>query len=135
MAYLQHGRRNAPDGSDPAYAGVEHHVGDPGVYEQFINGANAAASASSPIPAPLTVRLVNGPPNAMGSDGVTITEYTDHVLEICGDVTGVSSGDTVFILRPEFRFAVDKPCKAHDDNGVYVPCRLLSTGEFIYGVP
>ena len=133
--YLQHGRRNSPDGSDPAYAGVEHKVGDPGVYEQFVNGSNAAATADSPNPAPLTVRLVNGPPNIMAADGVTIVEYTEHVLEIFGDVTGVNIGDIVFVLRPEFRFPIDKPCKGHDDAGNYVACRLLASGEFMWGVP
>lgn len=108
----------------------------------YINGANAAPSATSPNPVPLRFRLAVGPPNVLTYDmtqtppAVTgIDHYTEHQVEIQGDVTGVSAGQTVFILPIEYRHSYDVPVHAHDDNGNYVPCRLLSSGEFIYDVP
>ncbi len=146
--YGVHGTRHAPRGSDPSAVDVWIAVGDdPRV--PFINGANAAPTAGSPDPAPLMFRLSVGPPNECEYDGwsgtdpvtgdrpvaSTIVAYTDHQIEIAGDVTGVAFGDIVFVLPMEYRFATDRPVKGHDDDGNYVACRLLSTGEFIWGVP
>lgn len=144
---VQHGDRHAPRGSDPLSPDDWIYVGDdPRV--PFINGANAAPSAASPEPQPLAFRISLGRPNdceyagwtgdpATGARPVAsaINEYRHHQLEIVGDVTDVNIGDTVFVLPLEFQFDKDKPCKGHDDAGNYVACRLLSTGEFIWGQP
>lgn len=130
-----HGRDHRPGGEDATYTGPWIGVGDPGEYEVFINGANAAPSADSPNPVPFRIRLAIGPPNIMDTDGVTILRYTEHQIEIQGDVTDVSPGDIVTVIRPEYRHDHDVPVPAHDDAGNYIACRLLSTGEFIYGVP
>lgn len=141
--YGQHGIRHSPRGSDPAQTDVWILVGDdPRV--PFINGTNMAATADIPNPTPLKFRLSVGPPNDCDYDitqtnwfnhPTAINYYTDHQIEIAGDVTGVNPGDIVFVLPMEYRFAEDRPCKGHDDAGNYVPCRLLSTGEFVWGVP
>ncbi len=121
-------------------------VGDDGGATAFINGANAAPTAEVPNPSPLQYRLSVGPPNvceynwpAVSSSDIpvatAILDYTDHQIEIVGDVTDVNIGDTVFVLPMEYRFDKDRPCKGHDDAGNYVACRLLSTGEFIWGQP
>ncbi len=65
----------------------------------------------------------------------SIIAYTDHQIEIQGDITGVIPGDTVFVIPLEYQHDYDVPYPSHDDAGFYVPCRLLSTGEFIYGTP
>ena len=146
--YGQHGVRHAPRGSDPSYPDGWVVVGvDPRV--PFINGENMAPTADSPNPVPMQFRLCTGPPNDcdyVGWEGTdpaagdrpiasSINYYTDHQLEIQGDVTGLSPGDIVFMLPLEYQREFDVPYKTHDDTGVYVPCRLLSTGEFIWGVP
>lgn len=154
---VQHGDRHGPWGSDSSIVGVWITVGDdPRV--PFVNGANAAPSAESPDPSPLQFRLSVGPPNECEwtwsdsgetpgptwnghpADGArpvatSIVEYVEHQIEIVGDVTDVNIGDIVFVLPMEYRFSTDKPCKGHDDAGNYVACRLLSTGEFIWGQP
>jgi hypothetical protein len=145
---VQHGSRHAPRGSDPAWIDTPILVGDdPRV--PFINGSNATPTAESPTPSPLQFGFVAGLPNDCeyagwaGTDPATgarpvasaINAYNLHLIEIVGDVTGVSFGDTVFVLPMEYRYPNDRPCKGHDDAGNYVPCRLLSTGEFIWGVP
>lgn len=145
-SYLQHGGRQSPRGSDPTPTDVWVYVGvDPRV--PFVNGSNAAPSVDIPSPVPLRFRLSIGPPNncdyTWDSDPVagaapvatTINFYTDHQIEIQGDVTGVVAGDIVFMLPLEFQHEYDVPYHTHDDLGVYVPCRLLATGEFIYGAP
>jgi len=105
------------------------------VYESlFVNGSNASPTIDIPNPVPLRYRLSVGPPNLVDSDG-NIDLYTQHQIEIQGDVTGLVAADTVFVLPLEFQHDYDVPYHTHDDNGVYVPCRLLSTGEFVYGVP
>lgn len=144
---VQHGDRHAPRGSDPLSPDDWIYVGDdPRV--PFLAGANAAATAESPNPSPLAFRISLGRPNDCEYDGWTgdpatgdrpvasaIIEYRHHQLEVVGDVTDVNPGDIVFVLPFEFRFDTDKPLKGHDDDGNYVPCRLLSSGEFVWGVP
>ncbi len=141
--YGQHGIRHAPRGSDPAQTDVWIVVGDdPRV--PYINGFPTAPSITSPDPTPLQFRLSVGPPNECeydGWDAVTapvasaIINYTDHQIEILGDIDGVVPGDLVFIIPMEYRRDKDTPYKGHDNFGNYVACRLLSTGEFFYGVP
>lgn len=99
-----------------------------------MNGQNAAPTSTVPNPAPLQFRLAVGPPNVLSRDGTTIVTYTKHQVEIAGDVTGVNPGDIVFVLPIEMRHPDDRPVHSHDDTGAYVACRLLSTGEFYYGV-
>lgn len=141
--YGQHGDRHSPRGSDPSPTDVWIYVGVD-VRVPFVTGSNASPTVDVPNPVPLRFRLSVGPPNDCDYDGwdsVTdpvasaINAYTEHQIEIQGDVTGVSVGDTVFVLPLEFQHEYDVPYHTHDDSGVYVPCRLLSTGEFIYGVP
>lgn len=84
----------------------------------FLAGSNMDPTAAIPNPVPLRFRWLLG-----------------GGLEIQGDVTGVAPGDTVFVLPDQYRLDHDVPVHSHDDAGVYVPCRLLATGEFIYGVP
>lgn len=136
-----HGTRHAPRGSDPSPTDVWHNIGDPGE-PPFINGTNMAPTADVPNPVPMRFRLSVGPPNDCDYDwtqapaqAITINRYTEHQIEIQGDVTGVSPGDIVFVLPLEYTKEHDLPCHAHDDFGNYIACRLLSTGEFIYGVP
>lgn len=152
--YGQHGERHQPWGSDPSLPGVWIVVGeDPRV--PYITGFPSAPSDTSPNPTALQFRISLGQPNdchyagwgasvshpsnvvTAGGDPVAtdIVEYRDHQLEIEGDVDGVVPGDVVFIIPMEFRFVTDLPYKGHDNDGNYVPCRLLSTGEFVYGVP
>jgi hypothetical protein len=146
--YGQHGERHSPRGSDPSltdgwvYVGVDTRV-------PFVSGSNAPPSIDIPNPVPLRFRLSIGPPNDCDYDGwagtdpatgdrpvaTAINYYTDHQIEIQGDVTGLSPGDIVFVLPLEYQHEYDVPYHTHDDSGVYVPCRLLSTGEFIYDVP
>jgi hypothetical protein len=146
--YGQHGNRHAPRGSDPSPTDVWIYVGvDPRC--PFVNGSNAPPSIDIPNPVPMRFRISVGPPNECeyagweGTDPSTgdrpvassINYYTDHQIEIQGDVTGLSPGDIVFVLPLEYTHDYDVPYHTHDDSGVYVPCRLLSTGEFIYDVP
>ncbi len=144
--YGQHGPRHSPRGSDPTPTDVWIYVGvDPRC--PFVNGANAGASVAIPNPVPMRFRISMGPPNDCeyadwsGSDPITgtrpvataILEYTDHQIEIQGDVTDLVIGDTVFVLPLEFQHEFDVPYHTHDTYGAYVPCRLLATGEFIWG--
>ncbi len=146
--YGQHGTRHSPRGSDPTPTDVWIYVGvDPRV--PFVNGANAPATGSVPNPVPMRFRISIGPPNdceyadwaVTGSDPVTgtrpvataIDAYTDHQIEIQGDVIDLLPGDTVFVLPLEFQHDHDVPYPSHDGVGIYVPCRLLATGEFIWG--
>ncbi len=143
---LQHGPRHSPRGSDPSPTDVWIYVGvDPRC--PFVNGANASPTTAVPNPVPMRFRLSVGPPNDCeyagwsGSDPVTgtrpvataIDAYTDHQIEIQGDVTGLVIGDTVFVIPLEYQHDYDVPYHTHDIYGAYVPCRLLSTGEFIWG--
>ncbi len=146
--YGQHGSRHSPRGSDPSPTDVWIYVGvDPRV--PFVNGANMAPTVDIPNPVPCRFRISVGPPNDCeyadwsGSDPVTgtrpvattIVAYTDHQVEIQGDLTSLLTGDIVFNLPLEFQLDYDVPYHTHDDSGIYVPCRLLSTGEFIWNVP
>lgn len=136
MGYFQHGaQRHSPEGTDATASGVLHFVGDLGEYEVFVNGVNMAPTTDIPNPHPLAISLVVGPPNIMEHDGVSIRTYTKHKLEIIGDVDDVSPGDVITIIRPSFRQPYDAPLHAHDSVGNYIACRLLSTGELIYGTP
>jgi len=126
-----HGRDHRPGGADPTETGPWHNVGDPDE-PTFLSGSNMAATAAIPNPVPLRFRLAVGPQNILADDG-TVDEYTEHQIEIQGDVTGLSPGDTVFVLPAAYRHDHDVPVAGHDDAGNYVACRLLSTGEFIYG--
>ncbi len=146
--YGQHGPRHSPRGSDPSPTDVWIYLGvDPRV--PFVNGSNAPPTVDIPNPVPGRFRISVGPPNDCeyaawsGSDPVTgtrpvataIVAYTDHQVEIQGDLTGLLTGDIVFVLPLEYQHEYDVPYQTHDDNGVFVPCRLLSTGEFIWNVP
>ncbi len=146
--YGQHGPRHSPRGSDPTPTDVWIYVGvDPRV--PFVHGSNRGPTIDSPNPCPMRFHISIGPPNDCeyaawsGSDPVsgtrpvatTILAYSDHQVEIQGDVTGLLTGDVVFVLPLEFQHAYDVPYHSHDDSGIYVPCRLLSTGEFIWNVP
>lgn len=145
--HLQHGTKHAPRGSDPSVCDGWIYVGvDPRV--PFVNGSNAPPSIDIPNPVPLRFRISIGTPNDCqyadwAGSGPTgdrpvasqINFYTDHQIEIQGDVTGLSPGDIVFSLPLEYQHEYDVPYHTHDDSGVYVPCRLLSTGEFIYAMP
>ncbi len=109
----------------------------------FVNGGNAGGPSANPVP--LRFRLSVGPPNECEYDigGVStfptpsaILVYTDHQIEIQGDVSGLTIGDTIFVLPLEFQHQYDVPLNfQHDDLGAYVPCRLLSTGELIWNTP
>jgi hypothetical protein len=145
---VQHGVRHKPRGSDPFECDVFRLVGDDEGATAFITGFNSAPTATVPNPTPLQYRLSVGPPNVCDYTGwtgdpvtgprplaIAILQYTDHQIEIQGDVDGVVPGDLVFILPMEYRKETDLPYKGHDNFGNYVPCRLLSTGEFYYGVP
>lgn len=138
---IQHGQRHGPRGSDPNYTDVWHNVGDSGE-PPFLAGSNASPTVDIPNPVPLRFRLSVGPPNDCDYDWTTtpatatsINRYTEHQVEIQGDVTGLVAGDIVFMLPLEYTHEYDVPFHTHDDLGGYVPCRLLSTGEFIWGVP
>ncbi len=146
--YGQHGPRHSPRGSDPSPTDVWIYLGvDPRV--PFVNGSNAPPTVDIPNPVPGRFRISVGPPNDCeyadwsGSDPVSgtrpvatsIVAYTDHQVEIQGDLTGLLTGDIVFNLPLEYQHDYDVPYQTHDDNGVFVPCRLLSTGEFIWNVP
>lgn len=146
--YGQHGERHAPRGSDPGRTDGWVVVGEDSRVP-YINGFPFAPTAQIPNPTPLQFRLSVGPPNECeydgweGSDPVSgarpvataIIAYTDHQIEIQGDVDGVSPGDLVFVLPLEYTKETDLPVHAHDSSGNYIACRLLSTGEFYYGVP
>ncbi len=143
---LQHGPRHSPRGSDPTPTDVWIYVGVDARCP-FVNGANADPTTAIPNPVPMRFRISMGPPNDCeyddwsGSDPVTgtrpvataILEYTDHQIEIQGDVTDLVIGDTVFVIPLEFQHEFDVPYHTHDTYGAYVPCRLLATGEFIWG--
>jgi hypothetical protein len=94
----------------------------------FQHGSNGGTTAS---PVPMRYKLSVGPPNHI--DQGAILDYTQHQIEIQGDVTGLIIGDTVFTILPEYQHDHDVPYHTHDIYGAYVPCRLLSTGEFIWG--
>lgn len=146
---VTHGTRHAPRGSDPSWVDTWITVGDdPRV--PFINGFPTAPTPESPNPSPLQFRLSVGPPNECDYDpgwstsdpltgarpvAISIVTYTDHQIEIVGDIDGVVPGDLVFIIPLEYRRPYDTPYKGHDNFGNYIACRLLSTGEFYYGVP
>lgn len=101
----------------------------------FLNGSNASPTGSIPNPVPMRYRLSVGPPNYLTDDPVNIAVdfYTQHQIDIQGDVTGLSYGETVFVLPLEYTHDSDVPYHAHDDSGSYIACRLLSTGEFVWG--
>lgn len=100
----------------------------------WVTGSNMSPTIDVPSPVPSRYRLSVGSPNVLEIDG-SIIVYTEHQIEIQLDVTGVTTGDIVFILPPEYQHSYDVPYHTHDDAGDYVPCRLLATGEFMYGVP
>ena len=64
-----------------------------------------------------------------------ILEYRHHEIVFAGDVDGVVPGDIVFVVPMEYRYETDKHVDAADNFGNYVSCRLLATGEFVYGIP
>lgn len=100
----------------------------------FVTGSNKAPTVDVPNPVPSRYRLSIGAPNYLELDG-TITVYTEHQIEVQLDITGITSGDIAFNMPPEYQHSYDVPYHTHDDVGAYVPCRLLATGEFLYGVP
>ena len=98
----------------------------------WVNGGNAGPSVDVANPTPGRYRLSVGPPHVLDTDGSVIA-YSEHQIEIHGDFD-VNVGDTVFFVAHEYRPQYDIPItNQHDDIGLYGPCRLLSTGEFIYG--
>jgi hypothetical protein len=103
-------------------------------YESFfINGENQTPFSGVPNPHPMAFRLSVGGPNYVDANG-TIESYSRHQLEFAGDLKNIFAGEIVFYVPLEFRHEYDTPTEnQHDDVGLYVPCRLLSTGEFIYG--
>ncbi len=98
----------------------------------FQNGSNAAPTIDIPNPCPAQYRISIGPPNYYDDAGALV--ITQHQVEIQGDLTGLLTGDIVFYLLDEYLMEYDVPYHTHDDSGIYVPCRLLSTGEFIWNV-
>ncbi len=144
--YGQHGPRHSPRGSDPSPTDVWRYVGETD-QPPFVNGGNAAPTTAVPNPVPLRFRISVGPPNDCEYDGwqgtnpvsgdrpvaSSINFYTDHQVEIQGDVSGLVIGDTVFVIPLEYQHDFDVPFHTHDIYGAYVPCRLLKTGEFIWG--
>lgn len=139
--YLQHATRHSPRGSDPTPTDLWHYIGGTGE-PPFVTGSNMAPTVDSPNPVPSRFRLSMGPPNEVTYDyttspatALTIVTYTYHQIEIQMDVTGVTTGDIVFVLPLEYQHDYDVPFHTHDDAGLYVPCRLLATGEFVYGIP
>lgn len=129
---LHHGRDHRPGGEDPTQAGPWHDIGADGE-PAFVTGLNASPTGSIPNPVPMRFRIAIGPPNVLSEDGTTVEQYTDKEITIQGDITGVSAGDTVFVLPLEYRMDYDVPYDGHDDAGSFIACRLLSTGEFVYG--
>ncbi len=97
----------------------------------FQNGANADPSDDTPDPVPVRYRISIGPPNYYDEEGDLV--YTHHQNEIQADAKDLVIGDTVFTILPEYQHQYDVPYHTHDDFGAYVPCRLLKTGEFIWG--
>jgi hypothetical protein len=97
----------------------------------FQHGTNASPSTPIPNPVPMRYKLSIGPPNHI--DQGAILDYTQHQIDIQGDVTGLVIGDTVFTILPEYQHEFDVPYHTHDVFGAYVPCRLLKTGEYIWG--
>jgi len=134
-----HARDHRPGGADPSWndgvaktsilSFVARVTGAAG--PDFVTGENMAASADIPNPVPMRFRIVTGKPNKVDDDG-NVTYYP-KVLEFQGDITGAGTGDTVFVLPVTHRKQFDLPVPGHDDAGGYVACRLLSTGEFVYG--
>lgn len=96
--------------------GPWRNVGDP-AFTDFQNGANAAATANIPDPVPLRIRLKVG-----------------GGLELQGDLEGLSPGDIICTFPDPYRPDHDLPVHGRDDAGVYVPCRLYTSGDFVYGV-
>ncbi len=99
----------------------------------FQNGQNQMASAGVPDPVPMRYRLSVGSPNYYDDAGDLV--YTQHQIDIQGDITDILPGETVFVILPEYQHDRDVPYRSHDTTGYYVPCRLLSTGEFVWGTP
>ncbi len=99
----------------------------------FQNGTNRSPTTAIPNPTPMHYRLSIGPPNFYDDDGSLV--YCEHQIDIQGDITSILPGDTVFVILPEYQNPVDVPFRSHDGAGFYVPCRLLSTGEFVWGTP
>jgi hypothetical protein len=99
----------------------------------FVNGENQPAFTGVPNPWPMSFRFSVGGPNIVDVDG-DIDTYSHHQLDFHGDVRNIDAGEIMFYVPLEFRHQYDVPItNQHDDVGIYVPCRLLSTGEFIYG--
>jgi hypothetical protein len=92
------------------------------------------ATGDIPNPVPGRYRLALGWLNQVDSGG-NVTQYNDHVLELQGDLAGGSSDTVVYTIPPAYRLPYDVPVPSHDDTGTYVPCRLLSTGDFVYDTP
>ncbi len=96
----------------------------------FQNGSNVTPG-DIPNPVPMRYRISVGPPNYYDDAGDLV--YTHHQIEIQGDITGLTYEDTVFVILPEYQHDFDVPYSGHDEYGSYIACRLLSTGEFVYG--
>jgi hypothetical protein len=99
----------------------------------FQNGSNRITGGLIPNPTPMRYRLSIGRPNDI-EEGA-ILNYTHHQIDIEGDITSILAGETVFTILPEYQSDSDIAYRSHDSAGFYVPCRLLSTGEFIWGTP
>lgn len=102
----------------------------------FQNGwTNASSSGSIPNPVPMGYTMTVGRPNQLDRDTGAIVEYGDHRIEIAGDITGGSTGTTVFTIPPAYRLPYDRPIPGQDDTQAYVASRLFSSGDFVRGTP
>lgn len=82
---------------------------------------------------PMRFRITVGPPNTISIDNGAIITYSDHEVELEGDIKGGSDGTTVFWLPPAYRKQYDIPVHAHDDSGLYIAGRLYSAGNLVIG--
>jgi hypothetical protein len=97
--------------------GPWRYVGDPN-FTPFINGRNADPSALIPNPSPLKIRFKVG-----------------GGMELKGDVTDLAPGDIICNFPEPYRPETDTAVDGHDDDLNYVPSRVFTNGDYIYGVP
>lgn len=126
-----HAPDHRPGGIDPNMPGGMHQVGASGE-PAFQNGWSNQAGDDVVA---MYFLIVIGRPNELNAARDTIIRYHHKVLEIAGDVAGGADGTVVFTLPLEFRQEFSAPMSAHDDAGVYVPCRVYANGEFVRGIP
>lgn len=100
----------------------------------FQNGWANIAPGTIPNPVPMGYRLSVGPANVLDPDTGAVGAYTEHQIDIAGDVDGGDTGTAVFTLPPAYRLTYDKPVPGHDTTMTYVASRLYSAGDFVRGV-